>query len=146
MSIQTAPAEDNALEDFVLFKVVDLLFGINILDVQEIKKLTIQKSFLSIIITNINELIGILVQNVVFRSHLIDAFSAFSDVRVVGFAADGKSGLEKIQQMKPDLVTLDIEMPVLNGIETLRIIKQDFPSIQVIMVSSFTRGGSIALM
>lgn len=80
--------------------------------------------------------------SIVFRSHLIDAFSAFSDVRVIGFAADGKSGLEKIQQMKPDLVTLDIEMPVLNGIETLKIIKQDFPSIQVIMVSSFTREGS----
>jgi two-component system chemotaxis response regulator CheB len=90
-----------------------------------------------------NQLRAIVIDDsIVYRSQLIEAFSTLHDVRVVGFAADGKAGLEKIHQFKPDLVTLDIEMPVLNGIETLTILKHDFPSIKVIMVSSLTKEGS----
>lgn len=90
-----------------------------------------------------NQLRAIVIDDsIVYRSQLIEAFSTLPDVRVVGFASDGKTGLEKIQQYKPDLVTLDIEMPVLNGIETLTILKRDYPSIKVIMVSSLTKDGS----
>jgi two-component system chemotaxis response regulator CheB len=90
-----------------------------------------------------NQLRAIVIDDsIVYRSQLVDAFSTLQDVRVVGFASDGKAGLEKVAQIKPDLVTLDIEMPVLNGIETLTILKRDFPSIKVIMVSSLTKEGS----
>jgi two-component system chemotaxis response regulator CheB len=90
-----------------------------------------------------NQLRAIVIDDsIVYRSQLIEVFSTIHEVRVVGFAADGKAGLEKIQQFKPDLVTLDIEMPVLNGIETLSILRRDFPSIKVIMVSSLTKEGS----
>lgn len=90
-----------------------------------------------------NQLRAVVIDDsIVFRSQLIDTLSFFQEIRVVGFAADGKAGLEKVRQFKPDVVTLDVEMPVMNGIETLSHLRQEFPSISVIMVSSLTRDGS----
>lgn len=56
-------------------------------------------------------------------------------LEVIGIARDGLDALEKIPKLKPDVITLDIEMPKLNGIETLKKIKEDY-DIPVIMVSS----------
>jgi two-component system chemotaxis response regulator CheB len=80
--------------------------------------------------------------SIVYRSQLIDTLSTFPEVRVVGFASDGRSGLEKVRQYLPDLITLDIEMPVMNGIDALVAIKKEFPATAIIMVSSLTRDGS----
>jgi two-component system, chemotaxis family, protein-glutamate methylesterase/glutaminase len=62
-------------------------------------------------------------------------------LRVSDTAADGTEALEKIALTQPDVVTLDVEMPGLNGLETLRRIMQDFPH-PVIMVSSLTQEGA----
>jgi two-component system chemotaxis response regulator CheB len=49
--------------------------------------------------------------------------------------------LEKVRQLRPDVVTLDVEMPVLNGLEELKRIMKEFPR-PVIMVSSLTKEGA----
>lgn len=63
------------------------------------------------------------------------------DIQVVGTAGDGKEALEKIEQTKPDVVTLDIEMPVMNGIEALKRIMATSP-LPVIVLSAFSKEGA----
>ncbi len=58
------------------------------------------------------------------------------ELNVIATARNGKKALELIEQKKPDIVTLDIEMPVLNGIDTLKIIRKKHPEISVIMLSA----------
>lgn len=55
---------------------------------------------------------------------------------VVGEAADGKQAIEKYQELKPDLVTMDITMPEMDGISSLKEIKEADPSAVVIMCSA----------
>jgi two-component system chemotaxis response regulator CheB len=62
-------------------------------------------------------------------------------LRVSGTAQTGHEALSKIAALKPDVVTLDVEMPGLNGIETLKRIMAEFPR-PVIMVSSLTQQGA----
>ena len=62
-------------------------------------------------------------------------------LRVIGTAQTGMEALEKVKSLQPDVVTLDIEMPGLNGLETLKRIMQESPR-PVIMVSSLTQEGA----
>ncbi len=62
-------------------------------------------------------------------------------IKVVGTAHDGLEAIEKVKQLDPDVVTLDVEMPRMNGIEALKVIMRDFPR-PVIMISSLTREGA----
>lgn len=63
-------------------------------------------------------------------------------ITVVGSAKDGKEALEMIPKLDPDVVTLDVEMPHLDGISTLREIMSNFPR-PVIMLSSLTSEGAV---
>ncbi len=63
-------------------------------------------------------------------------------VQVVGHACDGAEALQKIIELQPHLVTLDIEMPEMDGMETLRQIVACHPVVRVIMVSSLTARGA----
>jgi len=67
------------------------------------------------------------------------------DLRVVATARDGMDALEKIQEHKPDIVTLDIEMPRMDGLTCLKKIMADFP-LPVLMVSSLTQEGAQATL
>jgi two-component system chemotaxis response regulator CheB len=62
-------------------------------------------------------------------------------IEIIGFAANGKEGVEKTFELKPDLVTMDIEMPQLDGLAALRMIMDKQPT-PVIMVSSLTSEGA----
>ncbi|HHX51303.1 MAG TPA: chemotaxis response regulator protein-glutamate methylesterase [Clostridia bacterium] len=62
-------------------------------------------------------------------------------IQVVGFARDGKDALEKIQRLKPDVITLDVEMPGMDGLETLQEIMGSNP-LPVVMVSGLTAEGA----
>ena len=75
-----------------------------------------------------------------------DALNQMSGIQVVGTANNGKIALSKIKILKPDLMTLDIEMPEMNGIELLQELqKMDSPPL-VIMVSTLThQGGELTL-
>ena len=63
------------------------------------------------------------------------------EIKVVATAHNGKDGIEKIREFKPDLVTLDIEMPVMDGLTALGIIMKEMP-LPVLMVSSLTTEGA----
>ncbi len=63
---------------------------------------------------------------------------------VIGTANNGKDALEKIQALRPDVVTLDIEMPVMNGLETLIPLRRAHPRLPVIMFSTLTERGAHA--
>jgi two-component system chemotaxis response regulator CheB len=84
--------------------------------------------------------------SVVIRRVLTDMLAADAGVEVVGTASNGKLGLDKIRATKPDIVTLDIEMPVMDGLATLPLLRAEFPHLPVIMFSTLTtRGGAATL-
>jgi len=63
------------------------------------------------------------------------------EIKVIGMARNGEEAVALVKELKPDVLTLDIEMPVLNGLEALRIIIDENP-MPVIMVSSLTVEGA----
>ncbi len=70
-----------------------------------------------------------------YRIILSSLLRKIPGVKVVGSASNGKEALQKIESLKPDLITLDVEMPVMDGLKTLEEVKKRWPDIGVIMVS-----------
>jgi two-component system chemotaxis response regulator CheB len=79
--------------------------------------------------------------------HLVKvALEESPEIEVVGAEANGQAALERIPVLKPDVITLDIEMPVMDGLETLRRIRKEYPRLRTIMFSTLTtRGGASTL-
>jgi two-component system chemotaxis response regulator CheB len=77
-----------------------------------------------------------------FRALLRNAITDLPGCEVVASVADGKSALQKIDELKPDLVTLDVEMPEMNGIAVLQELKRRRSTSKVLMVSRFTATGA----
>lgn len=71
------------------------------------------------------------------RSRLARLLSAHADIKVIGEASDGLQALERIEQLRPDLVFLDIQMPGLDGFEVLRSIPAGVPRPLVVFVTGF---------
>lgn len=69
------------------------------------------------------------------RRAIVRMLEALPDVKVIGYACDGEEGLRKVLDLKPDLITLDLEMPNMDGFTLLRIIMQRQPT-PIIVVSS----------
>ncbi|MGA1861743.1 chemotaxis response regulator protein-glutamate methylesterase [Deferribacter thermophilus] len=67
------------------------------------------------------------------------------EIEIAGFARNGKEAVELVESLRPDIITLDIEMPVMNGLEALEIIMKRFPT-PTIMVSSLTTEGAEATL
>ncbi len=90
-----------------------------------------------------NKFLQILVvdDTVVYRKIVSDILAELPDVEVVGVAHNGKIAISKIASMKPDLLTLDIEMPEMNGLEVLEYMKTESPDVGAIMLSSLTQQG-----
>ena len=84
--------------------------------------------------------------SLVFRSQIKAALEKDPDLEVVGVASDGKIAIEKLQQSSIDLMTLDLEMPRLNGIETLREMQRLGIKTRVIVSSSHSQAGSKATL
>ncbi|NEP02345.1 MAG: chemotaxis response regulator protein-glutamate methylesterase [Symploca sp. SIO2E9] len=84
--------------------------------------------------------------SVVVRRMVSNVLSEDAALEVVGVAANGRIALAKIPQFNPDIIILDIEMPEMDGLETLAVIQQNYPNLAVIMFSSLTeRGATITL-
>jgi len=79
--------------------------------------------------------------SLVMRKAISRMLSKDSSIEVVGSAVDGRDALEKVELLKPDVITMDVEMPVMNGIEALKQIMAKDP-IPVIIMSALTREGA----
>ncbi|MGC1373924.1 MAG: chemotaxis response regulator protein-glutamate methylesterase [Candidatus Sulfotelmatobacter sp.] len=84
--------------------------------------------------------------SVVIRKVLSSTLAEDHELEVVGTASDGRLGLAKIAQLHPDLVTLDVEMPVMNGLETLAELRKLYPKLPVVMFSTLTEHGAAATL
>lgn len=79
---------------------------------------------------------------IVYRSAVSEIIKEIPGAELVGVAHNGKIALAKIESLKPDILTLDIEMPVMNGIEVLAELQKNYPGIGAIMLSTLTADGS----
>ena len=68
------------------------------------------------------------------------------DIQIVGEAANGQEGHELVRQLKPDVVSVDVEMPVMDGLDCVSHIRQFDRAVPIIMFSAFTKAGSRAVM
>jgi two-component system, chemotaxis family, protein-glutamate methylesterase/glutaminase len=82
----------------------------------------------------------------VIRRLLSNLLTSDPEVVVAGTAGNGAQALARIAELKPDLVTLDIEMPGMNGLEALLEIRKLYPKLPVIMFSSLTEHGAAATL
>jgi two-component system chemotaxis response regulator CheB len=78
---------------------------------------------------------------IVYRKIVTDVLSSLPDVEVVGTAHNGKAAITKITSLKPDLLTLDIEMPEMNGLEVLEFIQEKGLNVGAVMLSTLTHEG-----
>ncbi|MGK7903497.1 MAG: chemotaxis response regulator protein-glutamate methylesterase [Hormoscilla sp.] len=84
--------------------------------------------------------------SVLVRRMVSNVLSEDPELEVVGVAANGRIALAKIPQVNPHLIVLDVEMPEMDGLETLGAIRRNYPKMPVIMFSALTeRGASITL-
>jgi two-component system chemotaxis response regulator CheB len=84
--------------------------------------------------------------SVVIRRLVAHALEQEPAIEVVGAASNGAIALQRIPQLNPDVLTLDIEMPEMDGLEMLRHVRRDYPKLRVIMFSTLTeRGAAVTL-
>jgi DNA-binding NarL/FixJ family response regulator len=78
-----------------------------------------------------------------FRSGLAALLDRDSRVKVVGQAANGEEAVRMVEELRPDLVLMDLEMPVMEGVEATRLIREQHPEVAVIILSSFSDDGHL---
>ncbi len=75
----------------------------------------------------------------IVRQGLRSLLEQSDDIKVIAEAEDGREAVNKTEQLKPDIVLMDISMPILNGIEATRQIKKKFPDIKVLILTMHTK-------
>ncbi|WP_418064628.1 protein-glutamate methylesterase/protein-glutamine glutaminase [Sporosarcina psychrophila] len=75
------------------------------------------------------------------RKLISDFLSGHPEIEVIGTARNGKEAVEKVETLKPDVVTMDIEMPIMDGLEALKEIMSRNP-LPIVMLSSTTKIGA----
>ncbi|NLW24632.1 MAG: response regulator transcription factor [Clostridia bacterium] len=70
-----------------------------------------------------------------FRKGIASLLNEVPEFEVIGEASNGKEGVEKALQLKPDIVVLDVEMPGLNGVKAVELIKNSLPECKVVMLT-----------
>ncbi len=75
--------------------------------------------------------------SVAIRDGVASILNQASGFRVVGLAADGLEAVEKASELLPDVVIMDAQMPIMDGVEATRRIKRDLPSVGVLFFSVF---------
>jgi DNA-binding NarL/FixJ family response regulator len=75
--------------------------------------------------------------NAFIRKALCDMFKREENFDVCGEAENGREAIAKAQQLRPDLIVLDLSMPVMNGLDAARVLKRLMPAVPLIMYSAF---------
>ena len=70
-----------------------------------------------------------------FRTAIASLISGQDDLEVVGQAENGVIAIEKAHELRPDLVVMDVEMPVMGGVEATRLLHQQLPDVKVVMLT-----------
>lgn len=84
----------------------------------------------------------LIVDDSAFMRKLIQEFlSEHPSIQVIGTARNGEDALKKVKELQPNVVTMDIEMPVMNGLDALQVIMKEQP-VPVLMLSSTTKQGA----
>ncbi len=83
---------------------------------------------------------------VVMRKVISESLALDAGIEVAGTAANGRIALAKIDQIRPDVVTLDVEMPEMDGVQTVREIRKKYPRLPVIMFSTLTQRGAVTTL
>jgi two-component system, chemotaxis family, protein-glutamate methylesterase/glutaminase len=84
--------------------------------------------------------------SILFRRVIAEALGSLPDVEVVGAVPNGKLAVQRVRELRPDLLTLDMEMPELDGMGVLEALKESREAVAVIVVSALTRqGGRLTL-
>jgi DNA-binding NarL/FixJ family response regulator len=76
--------------------------------------------------------------NAIIRQALCELFQREADFEVCGEGENGHEAIEKAQQQHPDLIVLDVSMPVMNGLDAARVLRGIMPTVPVILYSAFT--------
>lgn len=84
--------------------------------------------------------------SIVLRRLITDVLSSDPEIEVVGTAVNGKNAIDKIPTLKPDIMTLDIEMPIMDGLQTLVELRKRNIKMPVIMFSTLTERGAGATL
>lgn len=83
---------------------------------------------------------------IVYRKAVSDILEQIPGVELAGVAHNGNIAMAKVKTLKPDILTLDIEMPQMDGIEVLQELRKNYPNIGAIMLSTLTtEGGALTL-
>lgn len=80
------------------------------------------------------------------RKIITAAVESDPDIQIVGEAGNGQEGYELVRQVRPDVVSVDVEMPVMDGLDCVSHIRQFDRAVPIIMFSAFTKAGSRAVM
>jgi two-component system, chemotaxis family, protein-glutamate methylesterase/glutaminase len=80
--------------------------------------------------------------SVIYRKIIGDILKEIPGIELVGTASNGRDAIVLAKNRQPDIITLDVEMPLMNGLEALVELKNLFPAIRVIMISSLTKNGA----
>lgn len=91
---------------------------------------------------------GVLIvdDSAVARQAVSRAIARSSGIRVAGLANDGQVGLERVEELAPDIVVLDLDMPRMDGLTFLRRLRPVHPDLPVVVFSSMTRDGAAATL
>lgn len=84
--------------------------------------------------------------SIVIRRLITDVLKTDPEIEVVGAAVNGKNALDKLRMLKPDIMTLDVEMPVMDGLQTLVEVRKVDKKLPIIMFSTLTERGAGATL